>query len=437
MYTIISPDEEIIRMIKQFSGVEVADEDKSVMPKINDVKPSAFNFCTESKNDFIIFNTLYNSLIRLTRDEYEQYLGNLECDDDLSKSLFVNGIFISNKIDEKKSYLSFAEKMTEYNMRPLEITVATTMRCNARCAYCYERGVAMKDIFSGAEQKIIDFIKTQENYNEIRLNLFGGEPLLNIPFIDCLVSMLKSEQIKFTSYLITNGSKIDADILEKFADWNVRDVQVTLDGTKKIYAQRKNYTDKKDGNFYKIIGAITLVASKKINVHIRLNIDRDNLDDIIVLASELEDVFADYSNVVFYPAFLTDAENKLTDDEKTEFLTKLLNTVSDTDKITVATKFYSHPRTSPCMKKDIRSFAIDTDGNIFCCEHFLGQKEKAMGNINSSFKETREPISKLREKCENCVFLPKCLGGCETNYETGDSPCMIEKYMIEAYMKLL
>ena len=42
-----------------------------------------------------------------------------------------------------------------------------------------------------------------------------------------------------------------------------------------------------------------------------------------------------------------------------------------------------------------------------------------------------------KQECERCVFLPKCYGGCEANYIEGDSPCMIEKYLIKAYLQIL
>ena len=69
----------------------------------------------------------------------------------------------------------------------------------------------------------------------------------------------------------------------------------------------------------------------------------------------------------------------------------------------------------------------------------MGKEEKKIGNIALAEygKDNRGCEIIFREECNNCVFLPKCYGGCMSNYLEGDDPCMIEKYLIKAYLDIL
>lgn len=402
-------------------------------------KPSVFNYCSQNESGTILYNTLYNTLVRMSKEEYKQYRGEKKAEPELEELFLENGIWVSKDIDEKKNYLACAEAYTFHMERPLSITVATTLKCNARCTYCYEKGVVQSDLYEGAVDDIYDFIVSKSVQKTVYINWFGGEPLLNIPVMDQLSEKLAENGYEYYSYIITNGSKISNEIIEeKLEQWHVYSMQISLDGTKEIYEERKNYYNKKEGDFYRIIDNIKKLADK-VHVSIRLNIDYQNRRDILSLLQELEVIFGDKQNVVFYPAFITGSEHPLTDEEKLDFVRTMLSKIHDVNKVTASTKFYSFPRMHACMNGDPNSFSIDVSGNICTCEHHLGHPELSIGSLDGKkeFMDYRKKSKKLREECEKCVFLPKCFGGCESNLLDGDTPCMIEKYLIQAYLELL
>ncbi len=78
-------------------------------------------------------------------------------------------------------------------------------------------------------------------------------------------------------------------------------------------------------------------------------------------------------------------------------------------------------------------------GNLFACEHNVGVSEKALASIEnySPHKDPRRKVPYIKSKCRTCVFFPKCFGGCKANLGAGDEPCFIEKYILQAYLKLL
>ena len=402
-------------------------------------RPSSYNFAVHTKSGHIVYNTLYNTLARLREDEYALLADPENCPEDLSATFVENGLFTAGHIDEKGSYLLLADTFMRRTSRSLNLTITTTLKCNAHCPYCYERGVKKADMFPGAADKILRFILEQKNHDKVDLTWFGGEPLLNTALIDEVCAALTVSGIEFSSFLITNGSLFDDSIFGKMISaWHLENVQVSLDGTSEIHDSLK-LLDGTKADFYSILHSIRRLAKNKIHVGLRLNISRSNFDDILNLVGELEYVFSSEPCVSYYPAFVVGTPDSFRPEEKMPCLKKLLSAVMDSRKITASTRFYSLPRTHACHNSDPRSFTIDVFGNVFSCEHHVGREEKALAPLEeySAADDPRSEPAELGPECSECLFLPKCFGGCAANREAHDDPCQLEKYLIPAYMELL
>ena len=402
-------------------------------------KCSQFNYIQEKEKYVLIYNTLYNSFVRLNQEEYDEYK-TVDEKSKLASEFIANGLWIEKDIDEFVHYLACSKAYTLTMTRPLDITVTTTLKCNARCAYCYEKGVRQNDITENAQEKIVHFILDNVGDSGVHLVWFGGEPLMNPSCMDYISTRLQEEHIYFSSYIITNGSLLTDEIISsKFKLWNVQNLQITLDGTKGMYEARKQYIHPEEGEFYKILNTIRAVSKENVFINVRLNIERSNKMDMMALLQELDSIFASYDNVVFYPAFVTGTNDPMTENEKVQTVKEMLLAVKNIKKLTANTKLYSLPRMHACMNGDPRSFSIDVNGNIYACEHYVGKAEYAIGNViqNELQEDHRGRKDTLRDDCKKCVFLPKCYGGCEANYLEGDDPCMIEKYLIKAYLEIL
>ena len=397
-----------------------------------------FNYCANTKSGYIIYNTLYNSLVRLSENEYQCYQMQTLCPEELKKQFIETGLWVDTELDERNNLLRYCYYLTKYQKAEPQITVTTTLDCNARCFYCYEHGVCKKKIQESTIDNILSFIQTLDTSNGIKLNWFGGEPLMNTDCIDVISERLKELNIDYTSYIITNGSLITDEIIEKMSDlWNTKDIQITIDGTEEVYSKRKNYIDD-NGDYFDLLWKIKKVSDQDIRIHIRVNIDADNSENVCYLMDDLEGFFGKNRYITYYPAFLEGSRKPLSDNERVEIIKNIFNSVKDRRKLTVNDKLYSPPKVSPCMFYDHHSYTIDVDGFVYRCEHLVGMPENSMGNIED-FSESAAAINvlHLRDQCMECVFLPKCMGGCTSNYENGDVPCMIEKYMIQAYVELL
>lgn len=432
MDVIISGNKNVIKFIYSAENyLEFSDE----------VKLSIFNYIQKDKQGYLVYNTLYNSLVRLNSLEYEKLAGKKKAGRELRKMFMKHGLLIAKELDELKIYNQWSALQRRIDRPYVSVNIATTLKCNARCYYCYEKGVRHSDFRERQLPQLMKFLKERVRENDtLALNWFGGEPLMNKKVLNFVSNELKKSGISFYSYIITNGSLINKRMVDTdFVRWNVKDVQITLDGLRETYEKRKAYVEKKRNIFSRILQKIELVAKSGIRVHIRLNVDRTNQMEILALVKLLSNRYGQFKEVTWYPAFLTGISDDLTEEEKISFVKNLFDITQNPAKMNIGRRLYSIPKSRACMRHDPKSFSIDVFGNVYSCEHLVGRKEKAIGTLRAFDNEknlSRADVA-LRDECNQCVFLPKCMGGCAANLETNDEPCMIEKYMIQGYLAYL
>lgn len=448
METLISGNEKILAFMYalggdfNLSGTKFDEIEKNFRTTIENavaVQSSTFNYSFETPQKILVYNTLYNSLVKLTPEEFSELGGEKNCNEELRRKFLEAGLLVAAGTDERENYRRWRLESLKHKEH-LSINVTTTLKCNARCPYCYERGVEHVDFDETKIDALINFIKRHKKNLPVQLNWFGGEPFLNPKMIDAVTTRLGELGFEFECFAITNGSLITRRLIEsKFPKWHLRGVQITLDGTAEQYERRKAYVDGQRQVFKKILNRIKWLAEAGIHVDIRLNIDRKNMNDILDLVYTLQARFDGNTHVVYYPAFVTGLKDKLTDAEKLSCVKKIFEALANPDKMSINNRLYSFPRDMPCMRNDPQSFSVDVYGRVYNCEHLVGRKEKSLGTLKRLPKKINEARldEPLREECATCVFLPKCMSGCSSNLRTGDAACMIERYLIPAYLEFI
>jgi len=399
-------------------------------------KKSRFNYVNPSRQGYLIYNTLYNSLTRLSEEEYESYLSEGVSGGPCVGQLVAQGILVDNETDELEQYNLYTYYAAKYMRSKPHITVTPTMECNARCFYCYEEGVRCGKMQEKDCAAILDFLNTLDCSRGIDLTWFGGEPLLNQEWMDSFSESLSAVGIEFSALLITNGSKITDVTIDKMKNkWNVRDVQITLDGSYDEYTERKAYTDEDDTVYYKVLRSVGKMANAGITVQVRMNVDRNNRESILKAVEDIAELYKENNRVKCYPAFLTGSDSPLSEKEKIEFIKQMIETGNG--KFNVNECLYRLPRTMACYYNQRDAYSIDVHGNVFICEHMLGHENQSIGNVKSKVPFVVRELSGKREECQKCVFLPKCRGGCADSLKQGEVPCFTDKYIIKAYLELL
>ena len=169
--------------------------------------------------------------------------------------------------------------------------IMTTLDCNARCFYCYEKGALRIPMTEKIAIATSEYIRSHSN-NKVKLTWFGGEPLLNTVIIDLICQKLNDFGISYFSHIITNGLLITRDIVDKAINvWKLKRVQITLDGTEQVYLRAKAYVNSQGFEFQTVLDNIEVLLNSKIAVNIRLNQDAYNTEDLLTLLVLLHNRF--------------------------------------------------------------------------------------------------------------------------------------------------
>lgn len=364
-------------------------------------KISDYCIVVEYDNGYILFHTITWTILFLTKEDYENIIDN--------KFLLENKIIVNKNVKEeniaKKVFLKRAcpniknkyEKINSY-------ILFTTNECNANCPYCYEI-IKKGKMTPKIADKIIDFIE-EKHSKTIKLQWFGGEPLMNMDIMDYICNSLNEKGINFYSTIISNALKFTPDIIEKSVNlWKISKLQVTLDGTEDTYNKTKNY-DIEGNAFNTVIENIQNILEKsQIQIVLRINVSNENIDEIPLLIDYISDKFKDYIGnritIDIHEIFQTGNNEILM--EKDDFYKKfydILLKYEIGEKSNIITKH----NLIHCFSDRFSCVAIDTNGNLHNCEHI--SNDNLIGNVNEGIIYTK-PITMAETK--DGTFLDFCI----------------------------
>lgn len=385
------------------------------------MKLSQFNIKSDIDDEVLIFNTLSTAFVKLSEESYQDLLrGYIE--DFLLEKLVDNGILVEETYDEVKA-VEYKFYSHVFDNRSLSLMIAPTMKCNFSCYYCFEGGHKQYGLMDDSiAEKLVQFIASNKP-KPVQITWFGGEPLLGFSKIEYISRRLIDKEIAFEAKIITNGSLLSEEVIEKLSDLRISDVQISIDGIQKDHDNRRVY---KNGSptFETINNNIkNLLLRTDIKLTLSVAVDHNNSTAYTDVVNFVEQNYKEYlmgSRIRVYNNYVQDRTNFdnghvcFTEEQILEADIQALTEMPQNNHI------HGLPRQSvPCMFRCSKSFAIDSKGNIFKCLEHLGQKDLKIGSLNEgsiSFRRILETsFSNLPfddNKCRQCAFLPICLGGC-------------------------
>lgn len=293
-------------------------------------------------------------------------------------------------------------------------TILPTTGCNARCTYCYEEGYPVMTMTRSTADRLIDYICETRQEDSITLSWFGGEPLVCADTISYICRRLTEKDVPFTSRMITNASLVTRELAREMKDvWKLQRVQVSLDGDRRDYTERKRYLLPEKHNYDQVMEAIGILAEADIQVVLRVNFDSDSFTRLRPFLVEMKERFGSLNNVKLYLSALYQEKTKPRFTGLTRQMFELgryvdalgLNSVYREQK---AAAF----RLNSCMADSIdKSVVIDPEGRFYNCEHL--PEGNTWGNIfdgitdRKRYEELLSPAP-LDDKCRSCAFLPQC-----------------------------
>lgn len=329
--------------------------------------------------------------------------------DDLIKAMFL----VPEGKDECAYYESVARMMRLYGQKKgvPTYTIMPTLGCNARCVYCYEEGRKPVRMTPEIVEQTIRYLLKTRSKEEITISWFGGEPLLCPDIIDHICDRLREENVSFQSIMVTNGSLITPGIIEKMlARWNLKRLQISLDGAEQDYIARKRYYADSD-QYHTVLHTIGQLSEAGIRVAVRVNVDEDNWQGIPQLLDDMDRFVGHKENVTVYFSPLMNVragENDLAMWKKITDAAPLVNKAGF--RPLAHLRSFMKFRANRCMA-DGGCEVIGPDGSLYPCEHC--PPESRFGDIFNGTTDAQARYEfcrtdRTREKCRKCVFLPDC-----------------------------
>lgn len=296
--------------------------------------------------------------------------------------------------------------------------IYTTSDCNARCYYCFERGIVKFPMSVATAEKTAQYIHDHAEGKEVLLWWFGGEPLYNVGVIDLICRRLTEMGVKFHSKMITNGYLFDAEMVRRaVSNWHLRRAQITLDGTEKVYNRSKHYIYQGVNAFERVLKNIELLLEANFSVHIRLNLSLKNGEDLLALSEILHDRYGVRKNLMVYCHALFDKTGKATayttDDyrqlyEQKKGLEKKLREYRLDGGVPILDKVLE---INHCISDNPNAITILQSGQIVKCNNYFNSH--FIGDLDSTSFDAKELQYYAAERpriaaCKTCGHFPDC-----------------------------
>lgn len=380
----------------------------------------------------ILYNTFSRQYIELLPKTKDQILSFL---DEVNKGVYsqeeitlfsemVNKhIIVSEETDELEQ-IRKAEYNACHKRNKFEIVIYTTNRCNFRCTYCTQDHLG-KNLEENTIKQVIELIeRISQEVDEIELNWFGGEPLLQYSDIVTILKQVnkicKRNHCRCSSNMVTNGFLLDEEKIKELHQLNVRQMQITVDGNRKIHDKHRVLVNGA-GTYDVILKNICLALETGILVTLRVNIDKSTTLDILD-----EIPVAQRKNVMVSIANLFQNKEKVS--------TYKMAKIAIEKGYRYQGRYNSYAQ---CIANKKNSLYIDADGSILLCSNTCTQ-EPAIGMLEGQGQIVYCDLKKREElqnhsilenpKCRDCVELPLCVGRCQYGRKNHSEKCFGKRF---------
>lgn len=319
----------------------------------------------------------------------------------------------------------------------LLLTIAPTRKCNFKCTYCFEADRRAIDMSREVEENLIAFVRGFRNTQILGVTWFGGEPLLKFETIKRLSEgFLKLGFRRYTASIITNGYLLDQKKIDCLQDLAIHDIQITLDGPEEIHDRRRMLLGG-GGTFQKILSNLDLLfaSSWPGKVAVRINVDPSNEEGYHQLYEMLTERYAAAAGkrLNIYPGIVQTFGMQNPD-------TSCLFDIGGSADFQIRQfrrhgvkndAFYPQHALFQCTAGRKNGYMIGPEGEVYKCWNDLGEKDRVLGNINSTARWNSAALSDWMEawnplndpECLECSLFPVCDGGCPSSRRTKTPHC--------------
>lgn len=391
-------------------------------------------------------------------------------------------------VEEQEFVRELGERVHRVSRRhaPAGFLIIPTYSCNLRCPYCYEKTLrrhgtewmekCMDRETADAAFEAMDRIHPGSGKRK-SLSFYGGEPLQreNRAIVEHIFQ--RALEKGFTAFsAITNGVDLDQYLDLLGPERRIRFIQVTLDGPPEVHDQRRFFADG-SGTFHRIIENITKALETQVQVSVRVNVDRSNLEGLAALRAILRERgwdrqanFRAYCSpvhgsldgcrVAHRESFEGHLDMQRAIEQTLQDRGEPLEVYAVTNTLTRVLVAHLRHEGIPRWKtgfcgSNMAMHLLDPHGDIYPCwevvghvEHRIGRYEKGSVWMEPIQAEKWHERSVVRVRgCLECAYLFFCGGGCEAvayqkrgfldGPECSDFPEIFQRAALKAYAEFL
>lgn len=333
-----------------------------------------------------------------------------------------------------------------------KLSVLPNFICNFSCSYCYSaRGRSKQEVKAGHLKTMLDYFIDKQRVDSEELSIFisgGGEPLLSwekVLFIfEYAGKKAFEEGFQLDIALMTNGSKITPEIVEKLKQYRIN-TGVSFD----ILPEIQN---KQRGKYEEVASSIQTMLDGGLAPSISAVITNDNVERMPEMAATLIKDYPGIKHLNFDPAM--DSVSFSSGDKLDDFYGKFIKYFFDAKAIchknritldcNIIRKFENlFPRY--CQGK----LCLTPEGKISVCHSISSPKEAGYDSViygeikdgtvifdTDKFKSLIDRKNFLLPECYSCIAKWHCGGGClmykyNYNEEQFKSVCLFTQNIIK------
>ena len=156
-------------------------------------RPLTYVLTAKEGQKKVFYNMLTHEIITADLNELES--------PELRKYLIENWYLVPEEHDDQQLVDECRAVLTLMDSWPRKIHafhIFTTLDCNARCFYCFEKRMPGSDMTMETASRAVEYMQEQADGELIKIVWFGGEPLFNFPVIDFITNGMKQIRLKLS-----------------------------------------------------------------------------------------------------------------------------------------------------------------------------------------------------------------------------------------------
>lgn len=245
-------------------------------------KRSKFNIIRSVNGKQILYNTYSGHIMEMNDTNIHYMLDSdlVNINSEKMASYLKLGFIVDSDVNED-DIIDELRKKHIVESETLYLYLLPTEECNFRCVYCYEQ---FKHVWmhKRIQDSIIEYVRQNiKKYKYLRVEWFGGEPLLALDIVEYmsaqLINICRENSVIYYAAMTTNAYTLNLNTFKKLIRCKVRSYQITIDGLRETH-DRQRCLANGNGTFERIIKNLidikNNVKTNVLDITLRVNISK-------------------------------------------------------------------------------------------------------------------------------------------------------------------